>query len=170
MKTLSLLCLLAVGCVDNAILELEVDLPPNTTDETLYAFLQTRSSVMSDFEEEWATQGLLDGFELGTEPTTQAISIVADPTDYPGDALFRLTFCGTPRCDGIGDDVRAQVRLVVEHPFYSLARTRARWTVPTLPEMTIETPERIERCQVEGCREGTTSSYCREGDGTHFCE
>ena len=28
----------------------------------------------------------------------------------------------------------------------------------------------IDRCEIEGCREGTPITWCREADDTHFCE
>ena len=155
-----------VGCNTNAVLELTIDLPPTT--DTVYAFVQVRT--MTDFSARWTGADPLDGFLLGAAPTPQPISIVGQPGDFDEDVLVRVTFCSAPRCDGFGDDRAPERRLRIEHPFYELKRTRARWTIDAVPMATPADPDVIERCSVEGCRDGTTRDFCRRSDGTHFCE
>ncbi len=160
---------LGSGCTDNAVLELEVDLPANTTGTDLYAFIQVRTDELG-FDVPWSGADPVDGFLLSpTERSTQPISIVADAADFERDVRVRATFCSAPRCDGFGDDRAAESRLEIEHPFYSLSRTNVMWRIETVPAMTDPAPVFVERCSVAGCRDGTTSDHCRM-DGTHFCE
>ncbi len=165
MRWFALAAVLA-GCNSNAVLELTIDLPP--TSETVYAFVQVRT--MTDFSARWTGADPLDGFLLEPTPTPQPISIVGMPGDYDEDVLVRVTFCSSPRCDGFGDDRAPERRLRIEHPFYELKRTRVRWTIDDVPMETPADPDVVERCEVEGCREGTTRDFCRRSDGTHFCE
>lgn len=165
-RSLPLALLSLVACNTNAVLELTIELPPTT--ETVYAFVQFRT--MTDFSARWTGADPLDGFLLAPTPTPQPISIVALPGDFDEDVLVRVTFCSSPRCDGFGDDRAPERRLRIEHPFYELKRTRAVWTIDAVPTDTPPDPDVIERCSVEGCREGTTRDFCRRSDGTHFCE
>ncbi|MAQ14394.1 MAG: hypothetical protein CMN30_06320 [Sandaracinus sp.] len=156
------------GCAENAILELEVDMPASTSDEPQYLVLLMRSARSSDFETDWGADEL-EGFELGAVSREETISVVAQPEDFGDDLLVRARFCSSPRCDALGDDLAGERRLVVETPFYSLKRTEATWVIGAVEDAVVETPDVVERCQVRGCREGTTAMYC-SSDGPHFCE
>lgn len=162
------LVLPVAGCADNAILELEVDLPASPMGEETYAFIQVRTDELG-FDVPWSGADPVDGFLLGPTRSTQPISIVAAPRDYDRNVRVRATFCSQPRCDGFGDDIAPERRLEIEHPFYSTRRTAATWRIEDVPADTVETPDLIQRCEVAGCRDGTTREHCRR-DGTHFCE
>ena len=163
---------LAPGCVDNSVLELELDLPPQPAEvsEQVYAFVQIRSSRMSSFATNWLSAGEdPDGFPLGPERATQQISVVAAPRDYEEDLLLRVIFCESPRCSNLGDDVAGERRLVVQHPFYDGERTRVSWTVGDYTPTVIPDEETVSVCAVEGCRAGDVSEYCYAGTQDHFC-
>ena len=162
------LALCGLSCAENGILELIVELPPSASAEATYAVISMRSAAESSFDVAWAA-GELDGFLLEGSGRTEQISVVAQPEDFGADLLVRMRFCSTPRCDGLGDDTAGERRLIVEEPFYSLARTRVEWVVPAVEDTVNETPDVLARCEVMGCRAGVTVSYCRS-DGTHFCE
>ena len=165
---LAALIVAGFGCADNAILELRVQLPAATSTEPQYAFIILRSSADTDFDENWVTSQV-DGFLLEGSAREVTISVVAQPEDFGSDLLARARFCSTARCEGFGDDTAGEHRLVVEEPFYSLRRTTAEWVLPGVATTVQEVPDRIDRCSVQGCRDGITSSYCR-ADDTHFCE
>lgn len=169
----ALSALLAVGCVDNSILELEVDLPPQPAgvSEQVYALVQIRSSRMFSFEMDWLSAGEdPEGFALGSERATQRISIVAEPRDYEEDLLLRVVYCSSPRCSNLGDDTAGERRLVIAHPFYDGERTRVSWTVGDYTPVVIPTEEQVEVCDVEGCRAGDDlADYCYSGTTDHFC-
>jgi hypothetical protein len=174
MKRLILLLtsILAIGCVDNSILELEIDLPAQPTDvsEQVYAFVQVRSSRMSSFATDWLSAGEdPDGFALGLERTPQVISIIAEPRDYDEDLLLRVVYCVSPRCSNLGDDTAGERRLVIEHPFYDGQRTRVSWQVGDYTPTVIPEEETVAVCAVEGCRAGDVSEYCYAGTQDHFC-
>ncbi|MFK8001828.1 MAG: hypothetical protein AB8H86_19690 [Polyangiales bacterium] len=164
---------LAVGCVDNSILELEIDLPPQPAEvsEQVYAFVQIRSSRMSSFATDWLSAGEdPDGFALGPERATQTISVVAEPRDYDEDLLLRVVYCVSPRCSSLGDDTAGERRLVIEHPFYDGQRTRVRWSVGDYTPVVIPEEETVGVCQVEGCRAGDgLADYCYVRTQDHFC-
>lgn len=168
-----LLCALSIGCVDNSILELEVNLPvkPSTLPDTedVYAFIQIRSSRVSDFENDWLPTESIDGFLLTDAPSTQTISIVSEPQDYDSDLLLRVLYCSSSRCSELGDDMAGERRLRIEHPFYDGERTRVMWDVGEYTDIEVTEPEVIPLCQVQGCRPGDITDYCYMGTNDHFC-
>ena len=169
-----LACLLALpavtACGTNAILELELALPaaPAEASGPIYAFVQARTNA--SFDVPWSGAVPFDGIPLEPAPSQHLVSIVAEPGQYDDDLFVRVSFCASPRCDGFGDDFAPERRLRIEHPFYETRRTRASWVIAEVPSETVETPDVIDRCSVEGCREGTTRNFCRLSDGSHFCE
>ena len=160
---------LCASCAENAILELDVRLPEASGVAAQYVVIVMRSARESDFDVVWGATDL-DGFLLESASRNVTVSVVAQPEDFSDDLLVRALFCSSPRCDALGDDTAGERRLVIEHPFYSLQRTEAAWVLQTVEESVISVPDRISRCEVQGCRSGVTTSYCRTDDGTHFCE
>ncbi len=194
-KTFGLVLMFAAGCQNNAILELELTLPPACSDATcamdsdcplgvactpdglcgactgddVYAFVQMRTNT--DFDRRWSGADPLDGFLLNADGSRiETISTVAQPAEYERDLLVRVTFCSDARCAGFGDDRAPERRLEIEHPFYELKRTRTSWEIEAAPSGTVEEAEIIDRCAVRGCRMGTTTDFCRLSDGSHFCQ
>ncbi|MEM9073213.1 MAG: hypothetical protein AAGE52_32210 [Myxococcota bacterium] len=169
---LSAAALMALSCSPNAILELTVELPPGNPPEQAYAFVQISNETIDFDMFTVGSSDRLDGFLLTEETTTQQISVVAEPGDYSRRLAVRVRFCSDPRCVGLGDDrgIRER-RLIIDRAFYELKRTNFRWVVPEIPEAdSVPEVDVADRCDVGGCRDGTTSSgFCRS-DGTHFCE
>lgn len=164
-----LLLLAAVGCADNAILEMELVLPEASGD-VRYAYVQTRSGEV-DFEDAWSGSGEVDGLELGQDVI---VSIEADDSEEIGEPLaIKLRYCTTERCTAPADEPAQEVRVAIERAFYRGAFTRIR--LADLPPVTAcaETCEvqrrDIERCAVRGCRAGDTTRYC-DSEDRHFCE
>lgn len=169
---------LSYGCVENAVLEMHLLLPPDaTTDTPVYANLQVRDDTLR-FDNMWSGAEPVRGFLLEQTSRTEQVSIVALPEDFERSVHARLRFCSTDQCTGLGnpmmgipgDDSAPELRLVIEHPFYSLKRTRVRWEVPVIPSRVEAVPVTIPKCQVEGCTDGSAVMYCRVETMRHFCE
>ena len=102
------LAALSVSCADNAILEIELDLPANTSGSPTYAFVQTRSADTIDFSVGWGGSDAPDGF-LHAEPThPAAIAFVESGGDESASLWWRspippgrgLGFSGAARVAG----------------------------------------------------------------------
>ncbi|MBX3246996.1 MAG: hypothetical protein KF901_07435 [Myxococcales bacterium] len=157
---------LALGCGDtNAVLELELRLPPQA-DAPRFAAVQARRASVG-FDDPWDGSGLLAA-PLGAEPRELAVSVVSE-SSYDEALLVRIRYCATATCDALGDERAPESRLVIERAFYLGERTHARWEIDALPTQTDPEPEQLDRCEVRGCRAGVAASYCR-ADGSHFCE
>jgi hypothetical protein len=174
MSRAALALLLAVplaSCARNAVLEVEITLPPQPAGESQrYAVVQFATEPQ-EFEADWAGNGEFEGVALGEAPSRTRFSIVTE-TDTTV-VLVKVLFCRNPTCDVLEDDPRltpaAWYRL--ERSFYLGARTR--WSpeiteVPAGPDMA---PELVDKCEIEGCiRAGSAdSNFCRLS-GEHFCE
>ncbi len=183
-RRLALLALIALapGCTRNAILELELDLPPQPSGSALYAVVQVRSQ--GSFDEPWDDVPL-EGLPLGTSCTrpdppipchdrmldpacSEVISIVAGEDAITEPLSVRVRFCSDPTCSAPEDAGAAEQRVEIERAFYVGHYTQARVCIDEVPAVTDPEPEVIDRCDVR-CREGTSMLQCRL-DGTHFCE
>lgn len=158
------------GCADNAILELTLELPSG---EEGFAFVQfDQGATFEEFEGSTS----LDGFPLDG-PASVQVSVIADGDEIEAPLRVKVRFCQEPRCtflDPAGiesDDGVGELRFELERAFY-----RGRFTEHTLDLRTI--PERgipptlsvVDKCEVGGCRDGTTVTNSCRADGTHFCE
>lgn len=163
------LAALGVSCADNAILEIELDLPASPSATPTYAFVQTRSADTVDFSVAWGGADAPDGFLLGAAPVVQHVSVVASDASMSRPIGVRVRFCADRVCGSLSpDDSRApEVRYVITRAFYRGHRTRVT-LVPSMPSTT-PTTTTIAKCEVAGCTSGTTANYCY-GDGRHFCE
>lgn len=175
-----LLCvLLAItGCGEqNAILELEIDLP-DPPDNTVWAVrIQARPSPLFQLNDQLAWGEMSDvetTFSSTTEPLR--ISIDAPPERLDSDLLVRVIFCNATACEP-GEQRRHQ--LDIETPFYEGKRTRFSWVIDSVPDVNESITEEIRRCQVGGCIAedpgNQIDSYCRLLDdgmteGAHYCE
>lgn len=174
---------LASGCTRNAILELELELPPQPSGETpRYAVVQVASDA--SFDEAWddvpLERRLLSASCTRPEPTlpcpdrmldpecSEVISIVGGEDVLTKPLDVRVRFCVDPTCSAPVDASAPEQRVVIERAFYLGRYTQARVCIDEVPLTTDLNPERIERCDVR-CREGTSALQCRL-DGTHFCE
>ncbi|HHH30471.1 MAG TPA: hypothetical protein ENK57_19310 [Polyangiaceae bacterium] len=178
---LALLLLGTAGCARNAILEVEITLPPRAG-EAQYALIELNPDELGDmpFEVQWAAVPL-EPLALGDAPVSTSVSVIAE--GYAGDALLRIRFCRSPDCAEIlpPSDPQQEVRYRIERPFYTGARTRVNLMVP-LPspapaprgcvEVVTSEPTylcTVERCAVQGCASGdVVSNYCIAD--RHYCE
>ena len=206
---IALAALAMVGCAQNAILELQVELPAAPPDDGTgkpwFAQIQVRRSSDHPFEIPW-TGGDLTSVELGAAPQWDCISVQS--FDEAIDLNVRVRFCRSSNCLDIDDGRRRERWYEVEHPFYIGRRTYWRTSITEVPEcesdgdcggvgvctdgvcgceLTTECPSSmtcatgdetslgncvlvVNRCQIEGCIEGDSTTYCSDGSGPHFCE
>ena len=68
------LCLAA--CADNAIFEIELDLPAAPPGTTQFAYVQSRSADTIDFDGDWAGADAQEGFLLTSTGSVQHVSFV----------------------------------------------------------------------------------------------
>ena len=168
----------AMGCAQNAVFELTLDLPPRPASvpagTPMYAFPQLRSGTTEAFMDRWAGQDPLTGVELlPGERTTMQISVIGNADIETRPVRLKTQFCVDPRCNGFGDDRGAPIECVeLERVFYVGKYTSYPHQILDVPTATDCTAGviAIERCLVHGCRDGDTANYCRLEDGTHFCE
>lgn len=175
---LSLTLFAIAGCAEqNAILELEIDLPA-PPDEGVWAVrIQARPSPLFSFEEDVAWGEMSDvetTFSSTSEPLR--ISIDAPPERFSSNLLVRAIFCNASECQ---TDTRRRRQLNIETPFYEGKRTRYTWEINSVPDEMETTTEVISRCRVGGCiaedQGNQIDSYCRilsDGmtQGAHYCE
>lgn len=153
------------GCARNAVLEVELDLPPGPTDR----FAVVQFETADGFDSTWLAQ--YPGTPLGSGRQTVEYSLI---TESPNERLrVKVNFCTTPDCTGLDDtfDRAPAVWYELERSFYIGERTRWVVTIDTLPIDPPSAPMSVGRCQIQGCIEatGTTTTFCRL-DGTHYCE
>ncbi len=160
------LCLAA--CADNAILEVELDLPMAATSAPQYAYVQSRSAAAIDFDGDWAGADAPEGFLLTSASSMQNVSFVTSNGATMTQPLgIRVRFCSDRVCGAIADTHAQEAHFVITRAFYRGKRTNVRLTVTPSATPTTTT---IDRCHVAGCTTGTATSYCYGDMGAHFCE
>lgn len=176
--------LLATGCARNAMLELDVVVPPQTVADRPFAYIEVSSDISSFDESPFSIQGTanLDVMDGGTAPFAVLTG------DESTEVRVRVRYCRSASCSDI-DDVRAFEEGTEPGLFYSFERAFyigavTSYTLEVGP-LSAEQPlamtsvSTICRCQVAGC--ATTlpgGSYCRgtsdvcdsDPTHTHFCE
>lgn len=167
--------LASTGCSENAVFELTLTLPARPAPDDAgvapnYAFVQLRrESSGYTFDDPWESPDDLEGFELGTEPQELPVSVLTE--NFGTSVLGRVRYCVSPRCTTLpADDMAPEQQFRWETPFYALKRTA--WQSAPLVVPMRGMPARVDvgRCDIQGCIAGEPSSYCRESDGTHYCE
>ena len=179
-----LLAFVHAGCTENAVLEIELQLPPNPGPGTRFALTQMRRADMNPFDEQWAGQDL-PAVELGTEALVDEISVVSDEDDL--DMHVRVRFCISRTCGDLMDANAPERWFFLEHPFYLGHRTEWREgdmaraddpRIESIPDATDSCtadpmpgncPIMVGRCQIRGCVEGMIGNFCDMSD-RHFCE
>ena len=164
------------SCADDAILELELLLPPIPADFRGYAYLETLSADhvdASDFEREWAGGAIEDGFTLGSMGSTEDVSVVATGPSIARMLGVRVRFCFDSRCAAPQDRaVPREARWIFERAFYGARRVHYRLAIDAVPDAEPGAPVMVSRCQIgHGCRGGssiTDPSFC-VGE-RHDCE
>lgn len=173
LSTALVLALALVGCAENAVLEVELTLPAQpATGAPLFAYVQARSAVVVSFEEAWAGTDAVEGRALEDGVSALPFSVVAGGASFARQLGIRVRFCASRDCTGLGDDRAPEVRYRVERAFYQGQRTRLALVidpVPPAPPATGAPIDEIDKCEVEGCTSGSTSTYCFM-NGHHFCE
>lgn len=180
-----LLALLSLGCARNAFLELSVEIPKNDRTAQIgdrYALIRVVTAD-TPFEQEWEGDNPIPPVKLSDAATTlQRISVEAMADSETKPVRVKVRFCKSPTCTDVAarDDRAPEAWLEIERAFYIGERTRLTWSIaciPNAPDVTPAPPTcavanktkiAIEKCRVEGCRSGQTSSYCV--GTTHFCE
>jgi hypothetical protein len=164
----------AAGCGRNAFFELSVKLPANGTGSDRFAIISVASGE-KPFAGTWAGDGTLPGVALSPTVSTQSISVEGNSDNFDKIVEVKVVFCSQADCLGKNDDHAPEAHLTVERAFYEGKRTAYTWTIPCLPEIDTSCKEtdpiekEAKKCDVEGCRAGSSSSgYCT--NGKHFCE
>ena len=169
----ALLAMILAGCAENAVLELQVELPPApqpATGEPWYAQVQVRRSTAGFVE---------DGFWSGTDPRTIQLGesrqwdcISVESHDDTVSLNVRVNFCRSPDC---GSDDRARVaerRYTLEHPFYIGRHTYWHTRIDRVPECGSDDDCTRGVCLTADRRCGcaTTSDCCPPGEPcNHEC-
>jgi hypothetical protein len=165
------LALLATACARNAVLEVELELPPQpAAGEPRYAVVQFESQPRS-FEEDWRGANDHAGTALAAEPVSVAYSVIAeDPSTV---VQVKVLFCTTPDCSAIDDapDRVPGLWYRLERSLYVGERTRWRQTIAAVPTDPPAATIEVDKCEVEGCiRAGASeTTFCRLS-GAHYCE
>lgn len=169
----------ASGCARNAFLELTITLPPNATNQSqLFAVTQVMAGE-TDFKIQWGGDNPIAPVQLNASPQTQKLSIEGTTDNESTEIRVKVTFCKEANCLGANDDKAPAAALRIERAFYIGKRTSYVWKIVCIPlggdvtspacaEVVDKVPSEIEKCEVAGCRAGTTSNYCSAGK--HFCE
>lgn len=155
----------------NAILELEIALPPAPPGETIYVLTQARRADRFPFVgADWRAGEDPAPIRLETTATRDHISLETVGDDEL-DLNVRVRFCTDPGCAALSDDIERapQAWFTLEHPFYLGHRTFFELSVPTIPTTPPDAEQPVERCAIRGCVDGVSTTYCRM-DGSHLCE
>ena len=148
--------LLGAGCGQNAILALTIELPEGISGADA-RFL----SDPDEFDDpEWM---LMDAEALDEVGGVAEVDVVATGASIDAPLGMRLAICDATPCPSDAPEVR----ILFERPFYLGQRTFHTLVVPFTPTQT-EGSEMVGRCELGGCLEGETDSYCRL-DGRHYC-
>lgn len=155
---------LSIGCAQNAILELQVDLPaaPTPSDgRPWFAQVQVRRASDNPFDTDW--MGVDDQlFELGDTRQWGCISVVS--SDQELDLHIRVRFCRGDNCLDLLDASPPERWYSLEHPFYIGRHTYYRITdIAEVPECTTDGDcGGIGAC-VDGLCGCVTASDCGSG-------
>ncbi|MGE0784512.1 MAG: hypothetical protein AB7S26_02410 [Sandaracinaceae bacterium] len=163
----SSLAILAVGCAQNAILELTADVPDAAT-----VGVAPGAFAVLTFHQE-AT--LPASFPVGPEealplpPIGEAVarvSVIAS-RDLALPLFVAVRYCSNESCGGLGDPNLASGPAIVryERAFWQGEYTRHRLVLPTMAGTTTE----VGKCEVIGCTEGDDPVSACDG-ALHFCE
>jgi len=163
-----LLGLFALGCVENAILELQIQLPaaPEADPLPWFVQLQIRDASGHPFDIPWMGD---DGsaVELEAAPRWECISVTSN--DDTLDLHVRVRFCRSDNCLDLADGSPPERLYSLEHPFYIGRRTYYQITVPGIPDCmtSADCMADAEGVCIEGNCNCNTDADCDTG---HRCE
>lgn len=150
--------LLASGCAQNAVLELQLELPPAPdASQQWFAQVQVRRAESSGFDATWMGDDL-PGIELGAASSWACTSV--ESHDATLDLNVRVRFCKSPRCDMLGDDTAPERRFHIEHPFYLGRHTYWSAVIDEVPECTTDADCALGRCIGNRCGCSTDADCC----------
>lgn len=160
-----------LGCADNALLDVEIDLPPAAD---VVAVVEARPASSYDFDATWAPTDAYPAarFPLDAAATSlAAVSILAEtPTQ---NVLLQVRFCN----HGVCDDASPTLCYSLDRPFHQGRRSRYRDMVTTIPSavpvggVCSLPPRLIDRCEI-GCAandDWLSGSWFCEGQ-EHVCD
>lgn len=198
--------LLGVGCAQNAILELQIQLPAAPTGDTWFAQTQVRNADGHPFSIPWMG-GDIESVPLEASPKWDCLSV--ESGNEAADLHVRVRFCRSADCLDLDDGTRRERWYRLEHPFYIGRRTYHQIQIDSVPlcdsgggidmcgsigvcdanvcqcttdaECSSARGEDliceegncvgvVDRCRIEGCIEGVSTTFCSEETGMHFCE
>lgn len=169
------------ACARNAVLEIELSVPPAPPGmgPPIFAFTQFGDDT-TDWGADWGIYPDFDGVALGSAARVVRFSLLSE--DETKEVRMRVRYCSTERCEEIRG-TPPQVRFQFHEAFYIGERTRYRTAthtahmeelgaVPPPPARDDEIPLiDVTKCDIEGCvrASGPVTSFCRMSQ-THFCE
>ncbi len=183
---------LLASCSPNAVLEVELELPPRT-DELRFALVQARDGTDATypFDVAWSPVQLSMGVPLTESPSFERVSIVSETE--PELLRLKVRFCTTARCDAPGS-AESEAWFELEHPLYLGAATDWSFRFAGIPtfgqthpcagrtssmdvldsqcaDVDIAEPSlTVPLCEIRGCTEGEPANFCYAIDPTrHFC-
>jgi hypothetical protein len=164
----ALLSFAGSGCVsplENAILELDVTLPPSTRPaETTHAVFEVQTGA-SDFIELWPSEAHAGSVPVPRMPSAARISIAADREH--AFLSIKVRFCEDTRCSAAGSAFAPETRIRIAEPFYLGEYSEVTLAIDHIPTP-IETID-MGRCEVRACASEPRGNYCDE-TGVHLCE
>ncbi len=158
--TWALLALLASGCAENAVLELQVELPPAPTGEPWFAQVQVRRAAGNGFDAVWMGSDPR-AVELTSAPQWDCISVQTN--DDTVDVNVRVRFCHEIDCLGFGDDTAPERRYFLQTPFYIGRRTYWATTIDAVPQCTSDSDCEVGACVAGQCGCATDADCCPSG-------
>jgi hypothetical protein len=174
--------LVLVGCAQNSIFELTLNIAPapqtapdpdmSLRDKIL---IEARSGE-SDFTADWQ-QTQITGLVLENGPdNTVTASFGASGEKLEQELRVKVRFCVDPRCVAVEmyDQEAPEIWYRFDRVFYRGRYTRYELDItefPTTRPMDVGDAIEIDKCEIvgEGCWEGATDNNCL-ADGRHFCE
>ena len=139
---------------------IEIEMPPADADGVPYASIRAADETYP-FEIPWPGDAPTEE-PLGTARSFACLEV----RGAPGSTVHvRARLCEGPSC--LDPDVEAPtLEMAIEDAIYrgKTTHVQMRWE-DGVGEVTT-----VSRCEVAGCIEGESTSYCRATDGSHFCE
>lgn len=137
--------LLLVGCAQNGVLELQIELPPapeGTGPEPWYGSVQVRRAGAA-FGMPWEGDDPLS-LELGDASQEDCISVNATEDDF--DLEIRVRFCRSPNCLSLLDGSPPERLFRLSHPIYIGRRTYWSTSIAAVPSCVDDADCEAGRC------------------------
>ena len=166
----ALLSLVASACARNAVLEMEIGVPPQPAGPLRFAVVQVETDAQP-FEGDWVSSNDYAGAPLQATPQVVRYSVVSEDPDTV--VQVKVSFCTTEDCSALEDaaDRTPGLWYRLERSLYIGQRTRWSPVIDAVPADPPVEPIEVDKCAIEGCirADGSETSFCRLS-GEHFCE